>query len=182
MKVPAIELKIPPKVWIPLALAVSGTLLFLYYRFKVKQREELAEAIAKKKAIEEEKVETKTEETVEVEETPVEIIEEVEDFTSIKLPQNVHLPALSFNNDWEVIPLLPTAERPILYRIFNQIGAAAVEVYLETVSPDVWQVTAEGMESISVPLHDATQLRAVIASRLQQISPVTDEKTIDEEE
>ena len=77
---------------------------------------------------------------------------------------------------------MPTGEHPIRYRIFNQAGQAAVEVHLEKTEEITWQVLAEGMKSIAVPLNDATQLRAVIASYLQQISPISNENRTNDEE
>ena len=186
IKTPAIEFKMPPKVWIPIAVVLSGTLAFLYFRFKLKKQKELAAAATKKKEIaeeaekEENKSKTKSEEKpakpVVADEEALDISEEVEDFTKIALEQNVHLPALSFNNEWELIPLLPTREYPIRYRIFNQAGQAPVEVYVEKTKEISWQVRAENMPDVSVPLQDAVQLRAVIASYLQQISPINDEE------
>jgi hypothetical protein len=184
IKAPTAELQIPPKVWIPMLVALLGTILFLYFRFKLKKKRELAaaaaaiqdtkEELAEETAPEnsEEKLEEKSEKTVIEEETIEDIAAEVEDFTQTALRQNVHLPALSFNNEWEVIPLLPTGEHPIRYRIFNQMGQASVEVYVEKAEKITWQIKAKNMPDVSVPLQDATQLRAVIASYLQQISPI----------
>lgn len=188
IKAPTAELQIPPKVWVPMLVALLGTLLFLYFRFKLKIKKELAaaaaaveetkEELAKETTPEhsEEKLEKKSEKPVIEEEIIEDIAAEVEDFTQTALRQNVHLPALSFNNEWEVIPLLPTGEHPIRYRIFNQMGQAPVEVYVEKAEEITWQITAENMPDVCVPLQDATQLRAVIASYLQQISPITDEE------
>jgi len=182
IKAPTAELQIPSKVWMPMLVALLGTLLFLYFRFKLKKKKQLAEA-KKKEAQREIEEEVTTEKVEEKEAKPVvekeeaeDIDTQVEDITQAVLAQNVHLPALSFNNDWELIPLLPTVEHPIHYRIFNQTGQAAVEVSLQKAVEITWQVTAENLADVSVPLQDATQLRAVIASYLQQISPVSDEE------
>jgi hypothetical protein len=188
VKAPTAELQIPPKVWIPILVTLLGTLLFLYFRFKLKKKKELAAAAAaiedtKEELAEEqtpehseEKLEKKPEKPVVEEETVEDIAAEVEDFTQTALRQNVHLPALSFNNEWEVIPLLPTGKHPIRYRIFNQMGQAPVEVYVEKSEEITWKVAAKRMPEVSVPLQNAAQLRAVIASYLQQISPITDEE------
>jgi len=177
IKAPTAELQIPSKVWMPMLVALLGTLLFLYFRFKLKKKKQLAEAQKEiaEEVTTEKKEEKKAKPVVEKEEAE-DIDTQVEDITQAVLAQNVHLPALSFNNDWELIPLLPTVEHPIHYRIFNQTGQAAVEVSLQKAVEITWQVTAENLADVSVPLQDATQLRAVIASYLQQISPVSDEE------
>lgn len=172
--------KIPMKVWIGIAVSISGLLLFLYLRYRKKQKE--AELLKEKETAEEKKVDTEKEETKEVEspkEEPIkatEVIEDVPDtqeFLNQALRQNLHLPALTFNPDWEVIPLLPQANTPVRFRIFNQTGQAPVDIALEKEAENIaWQVIANGLTTIQVPLNDATQLRAVIASFLQQVSPV----------
>ena len=62
MKTPAVELQIPPKVWVPMLVALLGTLLFVYFRFKLKKKKELAAASA---AVEETKEELAEETTPE---------------------------------------------------------------------------------------------------------------------
>ena len=170
--------KLPTKVWIGIAVGISGLLVFLYLRYRKKQKD--AAILEEKETTEEKEVEA--EETKEVESPKdepaktAEIMEDIPDtkeFLNQALRQNLHLPAMSFNPDWEVIPLLPQANSPVRFRIFNQTGQAPVDIALEKEADNIaWQVRANGMTTIQVPLNDAMQLRAVIASFLQQVSPV----------
>ena len=180
--------KIPTKIWIGIAVGISSLLVFLYWRYRKKKKE--VELLKGKETTAEKEVEAEKEELKEVKsskEEPVktaEIIEDIPDtkeFLNQALRQNLHLPAMSFNPDWEVIPLLPQANSPVHFRIFNQTGQAPVDIALEKEAENIaWQVRANGITTIQVPLNDATQLRAVIASFLQQISPVTNEMIVKE--
>jgi flagellar biosynthesis component FlhA len=178
--------KIPRKVWIGIAIGVSGLLAFLYWRYRKNQKEAELE---KEKETQEKKEEPKEVESPKEEliEEMTEIVVEVPDtqeFLNQALRQNLHLPALSFNPNWDVIPLLPQVDSPVRFRIFNQTGQAPVDVSLEKNADKIaWHVIASGMANVEVPLNDATQLRAVIASFLQQVSPVLNvEKNTNETE
>jgi len=178
--------KIPRKVWIGVAVGISGLLAFLYWRYRKNQKEaelekekEMQEEQEAPKEVESSKEEL-TEETTEV----VVEVPDTQEFLNQALRQNLHLPALSFNPNWDVIPLLPQVDSPVRFRIFNQTGQAPVDVSLEKNADKIaWHVIASGMANAEVPLNDATQLRAVIASFLQQVSPVLNvEKNTNETE
>ena len=172
--------KISTKVWITIAVSISGLLLFFYLRYRKKQKEKVVskkEDTAGNKELEAKKekpteVEAQEEEAIKATEVEEEI-PDTQEFVKQALRQNLHLPALSFNPDWEIIPLLPQANSPVRFRIFNQTGQAPVDISLEKDADNIaWQVSTNDLATIQVPLNDATQLRAIIASFLQQVSPV----------
>ena len=85
------------------------------------------------------------------------------------------LPELKLNPNWRIQPAPPIESEVLRFKIWNKPHDApaivAFDPYRDSEDP-VWKVFGEDTEPYDVPIDDATQLRAVIASVLQDVSPV----------
>jgi hypothetical protein len=89
------------------------------------------------------------------------------------------LPKLSFNPDWKIQQLPATKNTVLRFKVWNERAIQAVDVLFDpygimTGKPDeaLWQVSAPGSKTFTVPIQDTDQLRAIIASVLQEVSPL----------
>lgn len=85
------------------------------------------------------------------------------------------LPELDLNPNWKIQPIPPVESEVLRFNVWNKPhiypATVAFDPYLDE-EKTVWSVFGEGTEIIDVPVDDTKQLRAVIASVLQDISPV----------
>ena len=90
---------------------------------------------------------------------------------SFPLTPSGPIPKLNLNGDWEVQPEPASKDSVVQFNVWNQTRKDPVLVSLSEKNEN-WIVSALSLKDISIPLHDTIQLRAVIASYLQQVSPI----------
>jgi len=85
------------------------------------------------------------------------------------------LPELQLNPKWRIQPAPPIESEVLRFKVWNKQHEAPATIafapYQDGKDP-AWKVFGEDTETYDVPVNDATQLRAVIASVLQDVSPV----------
>ena len=89
------------------------------------------------------------------------------------------LPGLQLNPDWEIQPVPSSKNTVVRFKVWNKQGEESVDVLFDpygimTGKKDekLWQVSAPGTKTQFVPMEDTRQLRALIAAKLQDVSPV----------
>ena len=80
----------------------------------------------------------------------------------------ISLPELDLNKNWKIQPV--TGEATV-FHIWNREHLAPAVVQFDAAT-NKWKVSGQNTKTYSIPKSDTQQLRAVIASVLQEVSPV----------
>ena len=83
-------------------------------------------------------------------------------------PPTVQLPELDLNKNWKIQPV---TNQEALFHIWNKEHKAPAIVRFDH-STNQWKVSGRNTKTYSIPKSDTQQLRAVIASVLQEVSPL----------
>ena len=80
----------------------------------------------------------------------------------------IELPELDLNKNWKIQPVTDDSAK---FHIWNKEHKAPVIVQFDYTTND-WKVSGKDTKTYSIPKSDTQQLRAVIASVLQEVSPL----------
>ena len=84
-----------------------------------------------------------------------------------KIPA-IELPELDLNKNWKIQPVTDDLAK---FHIWNKEHKAPAIVQFNHTTND-WEVSGKDTKTYSIPKSDTQQLRAVIASVLQEVSPL----------
>ena len=80
----------------------------------------------------------------------------------------IELPELDLNKNWKIQPVTDDLAK---FHIWNKEHKAPAILQFDHAADD-WKVNGKGTKTYSIPKSDTQQLRAVIASVLQEVSPL----------
>ena len=80
----------------------------------------------------------------------------------------IELPELDLNKNWKIQPVTDDLAK---FHIWNKEHKAPAIVQFDHTTND-WKVSGKNTKNYSIPKSDTQQLRAVIASVLQEVSPL----------
>ena len=80
----------------------------------------------------------------------------------------IELPELDLNKNWKIQPVTDDSAK---FHIWNKVHKAPAIVKFDHTTND-WKVSGKDTKIYSIPKSDTQQLRAVIASVLQEVSPL----------